>query len=63
MNGALRNSQSLAALEEDALGDPMTIAEVAELLGCSPWKIRQHYLSQGLPYLRANAGGKLIFFR
>jgi hypothetical protein len=45
------------------LGDPLTIDGVAELLGCSPWTIRQRYLRQGLPHLQASARGKLIFFR
>ena len=45
------------------LGDPMTIQEVAALLGCSPWTVRQRYLRQGLPHLRACASGKLVFFR
>ena len=46
-----------------ALGDPMTIDDVAALLGCSPWTVRQRYLPQGLPDLRACASGKLVFFR
>lgn len=45
------------------LGNPMTIEEVAELLGCSPWTVRQRYLRQGLPHLQASARGKLVFFR
>jgi hypothetical protein len=45
------------------LGEPMTIEDVAALLGCSPWTVRQRYLRQGLPYLQARARGKLIFFR
>ena len=45
------------------LGDPMTIEEVATLLGCSPWTVRQRYLRQGLPHLQARARGKLVFFR
>jgi hypothetical protein len=46
-----------------ALGDPMTIEQVAALLGCSVWTVRQRYLRQGLPHLRACASGKLVFFR
>jgi hypothetical protein len=45
------------------LGDALTIEEVAELLGCSPWTVRQRYLRQGLPYLQARPRGKLVFFR
>jgi phage terminase Nu1 subunit (DNA packaging protein) len=45
------------------LGSPLTVEEVAELLGCSPWTVRQRYLRQGLPHLQARARGKLVFFR
>jgi hypothetical protein len=44
------------------LGAPMNIAEVAALLGCSAWTVRQRYMRQGLPCLRASAAGKLVFF-
>jgi hypothetical protein len=46
-----------------SLGDPMDIVQVAALLGCSAWTVRQRYLPQGLPHLRACASGKLVFFR
>jgi hypothetical protein len=45
------------------LGTPMNIEEVAALLGCSAWTVRQRYLPQGLPYLRASANGRFVFFR
>jgi hypothetical protein len=45
------------------LGEPMDIGQVAALLGCSAWTVRQRYLRQGLPHLRACASGKLVFFR
>ncbi len=44
------------------LGTPMNIAEVAALLGCSAWTVRQRYMRQGLPCLRASATGKLVFY-
>jgi hypothetical protein len=47
----------------DKLGEPLAIADVARLLGCSAWTIRQRYLRQGLPYLQARPRGKLVFFR
>jgi len=49
--------------EPHLLGDALTIEEVALLLGCSPWTVRQRYLRQGLPYLQARPRGKLVFFR
>jgi hypothetical protein len=44
------------------LGLPLNIAEVAALLGCSAWTVRQRYMPQGLPSLRASTSGKLVFF-
>jgi len=52
-----------ALSQEELLGEPLTIAQVAALLGCSAWTVRQRYLPQGLPHLRTSAHGKLIFFR
>ncbi len=48
---------------EFPLGDPLDITDVAALLGCSPWTVRQKYLPQGLPHVRASASGKFVFFR
>ena len=47
----------------DALGEPLTIQQVARLLGCSPWTVRHAYLPKGLPHLRSGPLGKLIFYR
>ena len=57
-----KSTRPSASVDRD-LGSPLTIEEVADLLGCSPWTIRQRYLRQGLPYLQASARGKLTFFR
>jgi len=46
-----------------ALGEPISIRDVAALLGCSSWTVRQRYLPQGLPHLRACSGGRIVFFR
>jgi len=51
------------ALRSHPLGEPLTIDEVANLLGCSPWTVRQRYLRQGIPYLQARPRGKIVFFR
>lgn len=47
----------------DALGEPLTITEVARLMGCSVWTVRQRYLPSGLPYFRIGKAGKLTFYR
>jgi hypothetical protein len=45
------------------LGPPMDIRQVAELIGCSLWTVRQTLLPSGLPYFRSGASGKLIFYK
>lgn len=45
------------------LGEPIPIREVARMLGCSAWTVRQKHLPQGLPHFRSGPGGKIIFFR
>ena len=47
----------------DILGEPLAIAEVARLLGCSVWTVRQRYLPSGLPYFRIGKAGKITFYR
>jgi hypothetical protein len=47
----------------EPLGEPLSIREVAGLIGCSTWTVRQSYLPQGLPHLRSGPHCKLIFFR
>ena len=51
------------AAGEDGLGDPMGIDEVARLIGCSVWTVRQRCLREGLPYFRASRTGRFIFYR
>ncbi len=51
------------AINDDRLGEPLTIKQVATLIGCSPWSIRQRYLGRGLPHFRLDPKGKLIFYR
>lgn len=50
-------------VRRESLGEPLAIEQVAELLGCSAWTVRQRYLRQGLPHLQARPRGKLVFFR
>jgi hypothetical protein len=45
------------------LGKPLGIRETAELIGCSPWTVRQRHIPQGLPHFRSGPSGKLIFYR
>jgi hypothetical protein len=46
-----------------ALGEPLSINQVAELLGCSPWTVRQTLIPRGLPHFRFSASGRLTFFQ
>ena len=47
----------------EALGEPLGVRDVAQVIGCSPWTVRHRYLSQGLPHLRSGPMGKLVFYR
>jgi hypothetical protein len=47
----------------EALGSPLSIQAVADLIGCSSWTVRQRYLVAGLPHHRLTPNGKLIFYQ
>ena len=47
----------------DGLGAPLSIRNVALMIGCSAWTVRQRHIPAGLPYFRAGSHGKLVFFR
>jgi hypothetical protein len=47
----------------DPLGEPLGLREVARIIGCSPWTVRQKYVPAGLPHLRSGPNGKLIFYK
>jgi hypothetical protein len=47
----------------DILGEPLAITEVARLIGCSVWTVRQRYLPSGLPYFRIGKTGRITFYR
>ena len=50
-------------IEFETLGEPLSIQEVACLIGCSVWNVRHRYLRAGLPHIRLAPQGKLIFYR
>ena len=56
---------NVRALEPDfgPLGIPLNIAEVARLIGCSPWTVRQTLIPRGLPHFRFKASGRLTFYQ
>src|SRR5438132_14227618 len=35
------------------LGPPLNIRQVASLIGCSPWSVRQTLIPRGLPHFRS----------
>jgi hypothetical protein len=45
------------------LGPPLSIRQVAALIGCSPWTVRQTLVPRGIPFFRSAASGRLIFYR
>jgi phage terminase Nu1 subunit (DNA packaging protein) len=51
-------------MKEELLGEPMNVRAVAQLIGCSPWTVRNRFVRAGLPHMRtAGASGRLLFFR
>ena len=44
------------------LGRPLDISQVAEMIGCSPWTVRQTLIPRGLPHFRFKASGRLTFY-
>lgn len=57
-----RSPNESGVTTSDLLGEPLSIREVAELIGCSAWTVRQKYVPAGLPHLRSGPNGKLIFY-
>jgi hypothetical protein len=45
-----------------ALGTPLDIRQVARMIGCSVWTVRQTLIPKGLPHFRLTALGRLIFY-
>src|SRR5579863_5745221 len=52
-----------SASNRDPLGKPLSIREVAELIGCSAWTVRQRHIPRGLPCFRSGPAGKIHFYR
>lgn len=50
-------------MNSNRLGEPITIRQVAELLGCSVWTVRQRHIPAGLPHFRIRPSGRFTFFR
>lgn len=48
---------------DSPLGEPLTIREVAQIVGCSVWTVRHRLLRRGLPYVRLAGGARLIFYK
>jgi hypothetical protein len=58
-----QHEDSREGTSPNSLGDPIPIGEVAQIIGCSVWTVRQRCMRQGLPYYRASRTGRLIFYR
>jgi hypothetical protein len=40
----------------------LNLKQVAKLIGCSPWTVKQMLIPRGLPHFRSGASGKHIFY-
>lgn len=47
---------------ESPLGAPLSIRDVARMIGCSAWTVRQKFIPLGMPHLRSGPSGRLTFF-
>jgi phage terminase Nu1 subunit (DNA packaging protein) len=45
------------------LGEAMNVKQVAALIGCSAWTVRQKHLPRGLPCFRSGPSGRLTFYK
>ena len=59
---AAPGGQPVAPGAESRLGRALDIRQVARLIGCSPWNVRQRLIPRGLPHFRSGASSKLIFY-
>lgn len=59
----LRDTGQSAGPLGSGLGPPLTIVQVAQLIGCSPWTVRQTLIPRGLPHFRFKASGRLTFYQ
>src|SRR5262245_5288320 len=54
---------SFRSTQADQLGTPLSIADVARLIGCSIWTVRHSLLPAGLPHFQPNPPhGKYLFY-
>ena len=53
----------IAAMATSPLGPPLNIRQVAAMLGCSAWTVRNAWIPRGLPHFRSGPNGRLTFFQ
>jgi hypothetical protein len=58
---SLRSKESCGPARRE-LGTPLGIDQVAQIIGCSAWTVRQTLIPSGLPHFRAKPRGRLIFY-
>lgn len=59
---APRPDESLGPAQQE-LGAPLNIRQVARVIGCSVWTVRQTLIPRGLPHFRFTPLGRLVFLR
>jgi hypothetical protein len=59
-HGCPKQTQAIS----NELGPPMNIREVASMIGCSVWSVRQKLIpSEGLPHVRLAPRGRIVFYQ
>jgi len=59
----MNRSEEAKAINGIELGEPLSVYDAAQLIGCSAWTIRQKHVKAGLPCFRSRSSGRMIFYR
>lgn len=55
-------SEESCGPKRSELGTPLDIGQVARVIGCSAWTVRQTLIPRGLPHFRFTSLGRLVFY-
>jgi hypothetical protein len=58
---SLRSEEGFGPKQRE-LGTPLDISQVARVIGCSVWTVRQTLIPRGLPHFRFTPLGRLVFY-
>jgi hypothetical protein len=59
----MNHSSEAKTMDGMELGEPLSVYDAAQLIGCSAWTVRQKHVKKGLPCFRTGPSGRMIFYR